>query len=87
MTQAGPGTAIKQEQEEISPKHLQAFSGASLPPRLRQGVPETRPDLTGAHGDTQNGLQSGQESAHYSNMFRDQKALPSHCILCSLPCT
>ena len=42
MTQAGPGTAIKREQEEISPKHLQAFSGASLPPAwgkasLRQG--------------------------------------------------
>ena len=29
-TQAGPGRAIKQEQEEISPNHVQAIYGASV---------------------------------------------------------
>ena len=28
--QAGPGTAVKQDQEEISPNHVQAISGASV---------------------------------------------------------
>ena len=29
-TQAGPGRAVKQEQEEISPNHVQAIYGASV---------------------------------------------------------
>ena len=29
-TQAGPGRRVKQEQEGISPSHVQAFSGASV---------------------------------------------------------
>ena len=29
-TQAGPGRAVKEEQEEISPNHVQAIYGASV---------------------------------------------------------
>ena len=29
-TQAGPGRTVKQEQEEISPNHVQTFSGCSV---------------------------------------------------------
>ena len=37
-TQAGPGRAVKQEQEEISPNHVQAISGASVSETACKGI-------------------------------------------------
>ena len=44
--QAGPGRTVKQEQEEISPKHVQAFILGSVHTRT-----QTETDLDGREGD------------------------------------